>query len=137
MDCQNISVSQLTKFRIVTPTDTEGVDLLHNDYKLQRGLTINYSRDYSVYRTENAVLHIDNDSMNENTFNFVIKVKQSQKQKIFSTLEIEAPYFMFFLGFTLLLISSHVTYLFIEKPLRLKIKNFKYNPPTKNKKDNA
>ncbi len=58
-------------------------------------------------------------------------------KKIFSTLEIEAPYFMFFLGFTLLLISSHVTYLFIEKPLRLKIKNFKYNPPTKNKKDNA
>ena len=91
MDCQNISVSQLTKFRIVTPTDTEGVDLLHNDYKLQRGLTINYSRDYSVYRTENAVLHIDNDSMNENTFNFVIKVKQSQKQKIFSILAPKQP----------------------------------------------
>ena len=91
MDCQNITTSQLTKFRIVTTNDSNGVDLLSNDYRLQRGLTINYSRDYSTYRTKNAVLHIDNEDMTENTFNFVIKVKQSQKQKIFSILAPNQP----------------------------------------------
>lgn len=46
-------------------------------------------------------------------------------RKVFEIFNLEAPYFLFFLGCIILLIASHFTYLYVEKPMRNKLRNLR------------
>lgn len=45
-------------------------------------------------------------------------------KKVFSVFKIDAPYFLFFVGCLILLVVSHFTYQYLEKPLRERIRKW-------------